>query len=59
VSGVCKMRSLQPNIAILADNAANLVIRLHELKQLRERLRTAEQSARRSRLRTRRRRART
>jgi len=56
---VCKMRSLQPNIAILADNAANLVIQLHELKQLRERLRTAEQSVRRSRLRTRRRRART
>ena len=59
VSGVCKMRSRQQSIAILADNAANLVIQLHELKQLRERLRKAEQSARRSRPRTRQRRART
>jgi hypothetical protein len=49
MSGVCKMRILQQNIAVLADNAANLVIQLRELEQLREQLKRAQQSARRSR----------
>ena len=33
------MRILQQNIAVLADNAAELVIQLRELEQLREQLR--------------------
>ena len=42
------MRILERNIAMLAENAANLVIQLHELEQLRERLKRAQQSARQS-----------
>ena len=44
-----EMRILQQNIAVLADNAANLVIQLRELEQLHEQLKSAQQSARGSR----------
>jgi len=49
VRGVFKMRSFQQKLATFTDNTANLVIQLWELKQLRERLRQAQQSVRRSR----------
>jgi hypothetical protein len=43
------MRSRQKDIAAFNDNTANLAIQFYELKQLRERLRQAQQSAQRSR----------
>jgi hypothetical protein len=42
------MRLLQQNLAILADNAANLLIQISELNDLRQQLRKAQLSARRS-----------
>jgi len=42
------MRILEHNIAILADNAANLFIQISELNDLRQQLRKAQLSARRS-----------
>ena len=47
-SGVYKMRSFQQKLATFTDNAANLVIQFWELKQLRERLKRAQQSGRKS-----------
>jgi hypothetical protein len=41
------MRSFQQRLATFTDNTADLVIQLWELNQLRERLRKAQQSARR------------
>ena len=55
-SGV-QMRSFQQRLATFTDNTANLVIQLWELNELRERLRQAQQSARRLRQSKRRKRA--
>jgi len=52
------MRSFQQSIATFNDNTANLVIQFCELKRLRERVKRAQQPARRSRPRNRRRRTR-
>src|SRR5882672_2304849 len=56
--GMYKMRSFQQSIATFTDNVANLAVQFCELKQLRERLTRAQQSARRSRSPNRRRRMR-
>jgi hypothetical protein len=40
------MRSFQENLSIFTGNSANLVIQISELIELRERLRKAQQSAR-------------
>jgi hypothetical protein len=53
-----KMRSFQQSIATFTDNVANVAVQFCELKQLRERLTRAQQSARRSRSPDRRRRMR-
>jgi hypothetical protein len=42
------MRSFQENLLIFTDNTANLLIRISELNELREQLRKAQLSARRS-----------
>jgi hypothetical protein len=42
------MRSFQENLSIFTDNATNLLIQISELNELREQLRKAQLSARRS-----------
>jgi hypothetical protein len=42
------MRSFQQNLSIFTDNATNLLIQISELNELREQLRKAQLSARRS-----------
>ena len=43
---VYKMRSFQENLSIFTSNSTNLLIQISELNELRERLRKAQQSAR-------------
>ncbi len=42
------MRSFQENLSIFTGNTTNLLIQISELNELREQLRTAQLSARRS-----------
>ena len=42
------MRSFQENLSIFTDNTTNLLIQISELNELREQLRKAQLSARRS-----------
>jgi hypothetical protein len=42
------MRSFQENLLIFTDNTTNLLIQISELNELREQLRKAQQSTRRS-----------
>jgi hypothetical protein len=55
---VYKMRSFQENLLIFTDNTTNLLIKISELNELREQLRKAQLSARRSQQPMRRKRAR-